>query len=49
MPSVMPFTAGPIAAPATAVATWDRLTSQKLCDSRMMVEAATVQIPGTMT
>ena len=49
MPSVMPLTAGPIAAPAIAVATCDAATSQKLCDSRMIIEARTVQIPGTMT
>ena len=49
MPSVMPETAGPIAAPAIAVATWDSVTSQKLCESKTMPEAITVQMPGMMT
>jgi hypothetical protein len=49
MPRVMPFTAGPIAAPAIAVATWDTDTSQNCCESRITAEAKTVQIPGMTT
>lgn len=45
----MPVTAGTIAAPESAVATWEAATSQKLCDSRMIPEATTVQMPGMMT
>jgi hypothetical protein len=45
----MPDTVGPIAAPAMAVATCDTVTSQKFCDSRMIPDAITVQIPGMMT
>ena len=45
----MPDTAGPIAAPATAVATCDSVTSQKLCESKTMPEAITVQMPGMIT
>ena len=49
MPSVMPETAGPIAAPATAVATWDSVTSQKLCERKTIPDAITVQMPGPRT
>src|SRR5579864_2038334 len=35
MPSVMPLTAGPIAAPAMAVATCDSAIGQNDCDSRI--------------
>jgi hypothetical protein len=44
----MPDTAGPIAAPAIAVETCDSVTSQKLCESRTMPDAITVQMPGMM-
>ena len=40
MPSVMPVTAGTIAAPAIAVATCEPATAQKFCQSRMIEEAA---------
>jgi hypothetical protein len=49
MPSVMPVTAGTIAALATEVATCDAATAQKPCDSRMITEADTTAMPGTMT
>ena len=45
----MPATAGPIAAPAIAVATCETATSQKFCDRRMIIDASTVQTPGTIT
>ncbi len=45
MPSVMPATAGPIAAPAIAVATWDAATSQNSCDSSTIPDATTAAIP----
>src|SRR6516164_828447 len=49
MPSVMPVTAGTIAAPAIEVATCEAATAQKFCEARMMEEAATTAIPGTIT
>ena len=49
MPSVMPATAGTMAAPAMAVATWDSVTSQKFCEIRMIAEASTAQMPGNTT
>ena len=49
MPSVMPLTAGPMAAPAMAVAICEADTSQNDCESRITAEASTVQMPGTMT
>src|SRR3569833_338515 len=49
MPRVMPATAGPIAAPAIAVATCDSATGQNDCESRMTAEANTVQPPGAAT
>jgi hypothetical protein len=45
----MPVSAGPIAAPATAVATCDSATTQKTCDAKMIIEARTVQMPSMMT
>ena len=45
----MPATAGPIAAPAMAVAICEAATGQKPCESRMIAEARTVQMPGMMT
>src|ERR1700722_10048145 len=45
----MPDTAGPIAAPAIAVATCDIVTSQKFCEIRIRPDAVTVQIPGMIT
>ena len=49
MPSVMPLTAGPIAAPAIAVATCDVATSQNSWLNSTMADASTVQMPGMMT
>ena len=48
MPSVMPVTAGTIAAPAIEVAICEAATAQKFCHSRIMDEAATTATPGTM-
>ena len=48
-PRVMPATAGPIAAPAIAVATWLIVTTRPDCDSRIRNEAITVQMPVTIT
>src|ERR1700722_16433280 len=45
----MPDTAGPIAAPAIAVATCDIVPSQKFCEIRIRPDAVTVQIPGMIT
>ena len=45
----MPVTAGIIAAPATAVAICENVTTQKSWDSKMIAEASTVQMPGKMT
>ncbi len=44
----MPDTAGPIAAPAIAVATCESVTNQKLCESKTMPDAISVQMPGMM-
>src|ERR1700722_2558542 len=49
MPRVIPVTAGPIVAPAIAVATCERVTGQNACESRMVAEARTVQAPGITT
>ncbi len=49
MPSVMPVTAGPIAAPAIAVATWLTVTTSPACENRIRNDAITVQMPVTMT
>src|SRR5579863_4904797 len=49
MPRVIPVTAGPIAAPAIAVATCERAIGQKACEIRMAADARTVQIPGMTT
>jgi hypothetical protein len=49
MPSVIPLTAGPIAAPAIAVAIWETATNQKFCERRMTAEASTEQTPGMIT
>ncbi len=40
-PSVMPVTAGPIAAPAMAVATWLTPTTMPVCDQRIRKDART--------
>ena len=49
MPSVMPATAGPIAAPAIAVAIWLAVTTTPDCDQRIRKDASTVQMPVTIT
>ncbi len=49
MPSVMPLTAGPIAAPAIAEAICEADTRTNDCDSRITADASTVQTPGTTT
>ena len=49
MPRVMPATAGPIAAPAMAVAIWEPAITQKCCDSQISEEARTVNSPDRMT
>ena len=49
IPSVMPLTAGPTAAPAMAVATCESATGQKDCQIRMMAEAAIEKKPGITT
>ncbi len=49
MPSVMPVTAGTIAEPAIEVAICEAATAQKFCQIRMMEEATTTAMPGTMT
>lgn len=49
MPSVMPVTAGPIAAPAMAVAIWLAVTTTHDCDHRMRKDASTVQVPVMTT
>ena len=49
MPSVMPLTAGPMAAPAMAEAICEADTSTNDCESRMTADASTVQMPGTIT
>lgn len=49
MPSVMPVTAGTIAALASDCATCENVTAQKFCDSRMIAEARTTQMPGMTT
>jgi hypothetical protein len=48
-PSVMPTTAGPMAAPAMAVATCEPATGQNRWVSSRMADASTVQTPETMT
>ena len=48
-PSVIPATAGPIAAPAIAVATWLTVTTAQACDHRIRKDASTVQMPVTTT
>ncbi len=45
----MPVTAGPIAAPAIAVATWLTVTTQPDCENRIRNDAITVQMPVTIT
>ena len=49
IPSVMPVTAGAMAAPAIAVATCAIATVQKDCESRMNAEANTVHAPEIAT
>src|SRR5258708_35746537 len=44
-----PITAGPIAAPAIAVAACAEATNQKCCESRISPKAATVNTPATIT
>lgn len=48
-PRVMPATAGPIAAPAIAVAIWLAVTTSADCDNRMRKDASTVQMPVMTT
>jgi hypothetical protein len=45
----MPVTAGTMAAPAIAVAICEPATTQNSYESKISAEAATTQIPGTMT
>jgi hypothetical protein len=49
IPSVIPVTAGTIAAPAIEVAICEAATAQKSCHIKMMEEAATTATPGKMT
>jgi hypothetical protein len=49
MPSVIPTTAGPIAAPAIAVATCEPAITQKLCEIQIKAEARTVNNPDRIT
>jgi hypothetical protein len=49
IPSVMPVTAGTIAALASDCATCEAVTAQKFCETRMMADAATTQMPGITT
>ncbi|MGY2932449.1 glyoxylase-like metal-dependent hydrolase (beta-lactamase superfamily II) [Bradyrhizobium sp. GM6.1] len=49
MPSVMPVTAGTIAALASDCAICENVTAQKFCEIRMIAEASTTQMPGITT
>ena len=49
MPSVMPVTAGTIAALASDCATCENVTAQKFCEIRMIADASTTQMPGMTT
>src|SRR3954451_7964238 len=49
MPSVMPVTAGTIAALASDCATCENVTAQKFCEIRMIADASTTQMPGITT
>lgn len=49
MPSVRPASAGPIVAPAIAVATCDSVTGQKPCHIQMMIAATMDSALATAT
>src|SRR3954453_18348565 len=49
IPSVMPVTAGTIAALASDCATCENVTAQKFCEIRMIADASTTQMPGITT
>jgi hypothetical protein len=48
-PSVIPITAGPIAAPAIALAACAEATTQTCCETKINPEAATVNSPARIT
>ncbi|MDX3966929.1 MAG: hypothetical protein QHD01_10070 [Bradyrhizobium sp.] len=49
MPSVIPVTAGTIAALASDCAICENVTAQKFCEIRMIPDARTTQMPGMTT